>query len=205
MGTSLDDEHWPGQTGTMTRDNFTPLLIGVILFELRTTFEAMHTTLWSRFGFFWDKKDIGQTKPSKKFFSCDFAGPSIWGIFIRGLISFSGKFWLLWPVLWLTDLALLFSSFARVYISKKDPDNVGNDLNHICKLFLAYEIAPTPISEWARWYYGKKRLVAGEGYLRERYLDDNESGPQSALNWYFRSSEAPPLDEELRPLVSYLF
>lgn len=194
-----DKSKWPGQPGTLSRDNFTSLFCAVIMLRMRDQFWDLTDALLSRFGFFWNTKHIGQKTGWK---IPDFAGPETYGLIIRGLIRFSKLGFLLYPLLWLTDLALVFSSFSRIWMSYRDPDDTSNDTNHIPRLLVAYQISPTPVSLFAHWIYEKFRKNAG---LSKESRLDGPSGPQTALDHYFRGEKNPPLNNTMRPICFYLF
>lgn len=123
-------------------------------------------------------------KHMHRFFKCqnkDWFGPAI---YIRAY----GWYWL-YPVLCIMDLALVANSLLRIFV--RDPDNVGDDLNHTVSLVYARCHIPTPVSWFARKLYSKFRDV------------------QRAWDHYFRevpppweNQSAPPLNEVWAPIIA---
>lgn len=95
-----------------------------------------------------------------------------YGRFIRAF-----KLWFLYPLLPGCDIFILINSIIRC-IQGRDLNNVGDDINHIGDLAQAQEIYPTPVSWLARKIYK---------WLRPSFTP-HVSGPQYALNWYFRAA-----------------
>jgi hypothetical protein len=80
--------------------------------------------------------------------------------------------WLwLYPLLFIGDLFILGESIVRC-IQGRDPNNVGDDINHTLVLIQAQYNMATPISLLARFIYKKFR----------------PQGIQYAWDWYFRPS-----------------
>ena len=75
----------------------------------------------------------------------DFAGPDHRNLFARALEK---------PLWFSGDLQILASS--ALIVAKTDPDDVGDDLNHIINLLMAYFVSPTRTSEEARTVYCKQ-------------------------------------------------
>lgn len=107
-----------------------------------------------------------------------------WSRFPNGDIAFIndyGRFirafraWYLYPLLFLFDVPLIVNSVLRCVIGR-DSNNVGDDINHIGDLAQAQNIYATPTSWVARLIYK---------HFRPSFTS-NISGPQYALNWYFR-------------------
>lgn len=101
-------------------------------------------------------------KNYSRFPNKDIAFINDYGRFIR-----SFRTWYLYPLLLICDVPLIVNSIIRIIKGKLDPDNVGDDINHIGDLAQAQHVYPTPISWFAR-----------KIYRRGEY----------ALNWYFRPS-----------------
>jgi hypothetical protein len=102
-----------------------------------------------------------------------------WSRFPNGDIAFIndyGRFirafrcWWLYPVLFLCDIPIVVNSIIRC-IAGRNPNNVGDDVNHIGDLAQCQKIYPTPVSFLARKLYKWFRPF----------------GVQYALNWYFRA------------------
>jgi len=105
-------------------------------------------------------------KNYSRFPNGDIAFINDYGRFIRAY-----RAWYLSPLLYACDLPLFINSLIRI-VASRDPNNVGDDINHIGDLAQAQNIYPTLIS-WA----------ARKVYKWFRY-----KGPQYALDWYFRAA-----------------
>ena len=126
-----------------------------------------------------------------KYQNNDYASPEHWGMYVRALRWKPG-----YPIVVLGDLFMLLNSIILI-VKSRDPDNVGDDLNHCMSLVQSYYWMPTPISYLARKTYVKfRRKNFGNILLGEK------NAVMGALSWYFRkSSGASPLNEIWRPLV----
>lgn len=189
-----DPIKWWGRTDVMSRDQIKPLIVAMGFFRDTERLNRLLKQFLKRFMFCQNTR--GNWDDEKKKIP-DFAGPDVWANFIRSYDS-----WFLYPLLLLCDLHLLGNSFIRIYKSFKDPDDVGDDLNHCVDLAQSFYKLPTPISWFARKLYFKLR----KSYYSKLMDAPNllASGPQFAFDWYYRSSKAPPMNEEWRPILSML-
>lgn len=119
-------------------------------------------------------------KNFSRFPNNDIAFINDYGRFIRAY-----RFWLLWPLLLICDLAVLVNSIILLFYSM-NLNNVGNDINHIGDLAQAQNVLATPVSWLARKIYKLRR-----------------GGPQYALDWYFRAASGgnPEFAELWAPIV----
>lgn len=177
---------WYGQPGTMSRDNFLPLMVLMGLLGATDTLKRVFINLFvKRLGFMWNTKHIWETDGWK---IPDHVMPSGAAVFMRACNS---KWF--YPILVMCDLWLYLNSFVRVVKSRVfDPDDVSDDLNLIIQMLWAKYRLPTFISKWATRYYVKERGKAGKNF--DQLLMG--FGPQTALDWYFREETgAPPMNE----------
>jgi hypothetical protein len=131
---------------------------------------------------------------SERFFkyqNADFASPEHIGFYIRAF-----RYWPLYPFLFGSDFFMLFNSFILIF-KGKDPDNVGDDINHTLAILQARISMPTPVSFIARLVY-KFLRPKNNGNLKL-----GESSPiQGAWSWYFRpESGASSFHELYRPII----
>ena len=179
--------HWFGKRGFMSRDQLRPLVWTMALYKDRKTLRRLAWNIIKRFGFLWNTKHIGQQ--TNKWKTPDFSGPAIWGTIIRGL-TWWPLYPLVLPVLLLLDIELVIMSLIRVIMSFVDPDDVGDDLNHIDDMLGTRVLLPTPLSWIARLIYWYGRGRAGE--TRKTRIEG--LAIQTALDHYFRPPEAPPIN-----------
>lgn len=107
----------------------------------------------------------------------DPAGPADIGMYIRALNA-----WYLYPVLLLTDYAMIVESCIRAEASIGD---TSDDINHTLMLLQAQYKYPTPVSWFARKIYKKFRQI------------------QTAWDGYFNpASGANPFNDLYRTLIS---
>ncbi len=184
-----DHTKWAGKRHHMSLDQMRPLFWLMVL-DHQNGF--LKRTLWSifkRYGFLWNTTLNNSANISN---TPDFIGLYFISFLIRG----SGHRWL-WPVLMVVDLPLIANSMIRVIVSHIKPDNVGDDLNHILDLICCRVCMPTPSSWIARLIYRYGRGRAGVN--RKSRLKG--FGPQTALDHYFRSDNAPPINEIYEPIL----
>jgi len=184
-----DASKWYGKPGIMSRDNMTTQLCTMAYAGHKAELQQVYNMLKSRAFFFWNTRKIGENDGWKV---PDVMSPELFGVFARGLG------WNDW-VLTAYDYALYMATKIRVAKAKKDPDDVGDDLNLICMLLLAHRKRPTKYSKLAIEYYFKNRPQAGEDF--EHLID--EPGPIGAMLRYFRKEcGAPPMGEHYRALLT---
>lgn len=122
---------------------------------------------------------------SRRFFKCqnkDWLGPAIYLRNVQNrLLRFPA-----WVLLHVCDLSLVVNSILRC-IYGRNPDDVGNDLNHVATLLLSRVRLPT-ITSW---------------FARKLYVLFRPGGAQRAWDWYFREeSGGPPMNELWAPLIA---
>lgn len=123
-----DRTRWSGQTGTMSRDQFVPLICCMALYSpyldaLRRRKNRLAWTLFKRFGFCFNIKKIGQTEKTK--LVGDWIGFSLIGLFIRSSWASVPFFWICWTF----DLLFILNSMALVLTAFYDSEETGIDLN----------------------------------------------------------------------------
>lgn len=175
------------------------------LFGLYLYYDDLWAFAWAhikRFGFCqnWEN-EVGEWKVA------DWRGDVVLSSLIRGF-----RIFFLWPLLLFTDLFTLGSSV--ILCMTKNPDNVGDDQNHLQALFFAKTRYPTPVSWLARkWYFKFRKTNFGsympdadygtdgdviqaynQAYVRNDLKNAIQSAPVGALWWYHRASQgAPPM------------
>lgn len=144
----------------VSRDQSTPMIALLGLKENRVMLKTMLKLQIKRWGLF----------PNK-----DFDGPSDWGNYIRAL-----RAWYLYPLLWLTDLALIVESIIRNFSKITDS---SDDLNHTVLLIQAQKVYPTLISWIARKLYvhGRGRSTGGIQAAWDDYYDNGGNNPLNIL------------------------
>ncbi len=141
----------------------------------------------------------------------DFTGPSFWALELRGLYHWAVSP-LLFPILCLLDLQLVVSSYSKVKRYAKDPHN-SDDRNHINLMLVGLQVCSTPLVKWAAKVYSKRPLAEiPPGVYNpfpelqpEAKLPALPSGPQSALDHYYRAPDSPPFNILGRPLIEEYF
>jgi len=181
---------WSGKPGTMSRDNFLPLVVLMGFFDCKALLKSSLWTLIKRGFFLWNTKAIGQQNDNWKI--PDHGGFTLLIAYLR---SFKSRF--SYPILLLVDLVLLLNVIIRVIISRIDSDNVGDDLNLTLLLIQGSEIMPTPLLTLAKYIYKKFRLKA--------YVKCYGHPIHTAFAWYFRHDGAPPIDVLYYPLIKKYF
>ncbi len=214
-----DIRHWFSQDCVMSRDNMTPLLIGMgvhgmhkRLFNclLRWLSRCMFMTNTVRNGVH-KEREIHERSIYKhhSFIDSwklpDFA-PFHLGLYIRGF-----RCWPLYPLLCILDLDLFLNSIQKVLFGKyhkclpyklhRKITQSADDINHILELLYAQRRFPTPLSYIARLIYKKRSHMKDFGETPKVLLYKTNSGPQSAIQFYFNDGKNPPLDLLLKSLV----
>lgn len=180
-----DSNMWYGRSGTMSRDNFKPLIIlsGYLSSQVKW---LMFTDLIKRAGFFWNTKAIwSDTKKVPPI--PDLAGPTEWGNFIRAFGVSSPWTLLLWPVLLFTDLFMLINVLSLLIRSKINWHKSLTDYSNTwLDIVQGLETMMTPFS----------LLSAGIFSLMS---------PHKALAGYYKGPNAPPMEREVEGLTRYYF
>lgn len=213
---------WGSRTNTMSRDQTIPLLSAMALYGLRgkvwqyvkgharrgflfttnTTpnwtypSHQVEFTMWEKIKFFfgWDAGyPVYRTKLPDVTFG-DF-----WALELRGL--YHPWLWpVFFPILCALDAFTLAGSFAKIYVYAKDPTN-SDDRNHINVMLVGLQICATPVIRFAAKVYSKRpraELVGPEIWWLP-------SGPQAALDHYYRAVNSPPFNELAAPIVKQYF
>lgn len=130
-----------------------------------------------------------------KYQNRDILGPSHLGEYIR---AFHSR--LLYPVLLVTDTALLFNSVRICLVYRWNSDH-SDDNNHVMSLAQSRYVMPTPWSWMARKIY-KKFRPRNEGNFQK----SEPHAPQGALVWYHRAENGgnPLIAETYRHVISNL-
>jgi hypothetical protein len=144
-----------------SRDQQRPLVIALGAY-------GMHDRLWRLFE--------AHLRRLGKYQNRDYIGPVNVGEYIR---AFKSK--PLYPLLFVTDVGLIYSSLDIAVRSRFDPDDV-DDNNHLMSLIQSQEVMDTPLSWLARKVYR---------HLRGKNLGNSELGEsepvQGAIAWYHRN------------------
>ena len=162
-----------------SRDQQTPHVWAMAKHGLKAPLRRMFWAHLKRFG---------------KYQNWDFMSPEHLGLYIRAFVWIYP--WIVIPgslalysLLLFGDIFNLINTLVRIYKGRKDPDDVGDDLNHLV-IIRASQSFPTPISWISRVIYFKYR----PGYTWTEVdgkqiatLDPTGCGPQYALNRYFRA------------------
>lgn len=152
-----------------SRDQTNPLIMAMGVLDLQYLMKDWWSGLIKRYGFYQNK---------------DFAGPHDWGMYFR-----ARRLHVAYPFLLFSDLFLVLGSIIRC-IKGRDPNDVGDDINHTMMLIQAMHSMPTPVSWLARKIYAKFRPF----------------GVQYAWDWYFRPSTfANPFNELVKPIIQESF
>lgn len=128
-----------------------------------------------------------------KYQNKDFVGPSHVGEYIR---AYGTSY--LYPVLLVTDFALLLNSARIAIVHRYDPGH-SDDNNHVMSLAQARYVMPTPASWLARKIYKKFRPPNdGNFRMKEAYA------AHGALVWYHRAENNgnPLIGEAYRNVIS---
>jgi hypothetical protein len=160
-----------------SRDQQRPIVAAIGAYSLSDKLDSMVYSHASRLGKYQNK---------------DIIGPVNIGEYIRAYRARP-----LYPVLLLTDTALLIGSIGTVIVSRFDPEDV-DDNNHIVSLLQAQYFMPTPIGWLARKIYVTFRPQNyGNKILKEK------SAVVGAMAWYHRKDTGgnPAIVELYRPLI----
>jgi len=190
----VDQTKWYGHCDRMSRDQCVPNIISWGAIKScsrlkRRLFDFFCGHLKRGLLFTTNTRKNGLLETKWKLPDITFIG--FWAYYIRGF-----NLWFLYPLLCLFDLDLVINAIIKLYYGK-DPNNT-DDLNFIISLIYAQKRLPTFMSKLAKMIYKKRPLA-------KKHLDYNEDfGPQSALNAYFRgggANEGPRLNEIYKPIV----
>jgi len=193
-------KRWFGKRGVMSRDQIRSLLWAMAHHKEKKALLKVAWSLFKRLGFMWNTIENGEDADRTKWKVPGFSGPTVWGTIIRGVIYWP-LYPIVFPVLLFLDVGILFNSIIIVTFSYIDPDETSNDLNHIGDVIGTKVMYPTSISWIARLIYVYGRGCAGE--TKETRLKG--SGPQTALDHYFRPPKSPPINKMYEPvLIKYL-
>lgn len=144
-----DPVMWYSRCNVLSRDQATPLVIGMGVFKFKKKLFWFMLHHIKRLGFMtntrknhqWEtiylQKKYGNPRDNwnYKWKLPDFCGPEFWGLYIRGF-----KFWPLYPLLILFDLETLIGAIVRRF---NEDDDV---LNHVMISQYALRCMPTPTS-----------------------------------------------------------
>lgn len=140
---------WYSRCNVLSRDQATPLVIGMGVFKFKWKLFWFMFHHIKRLGFMtntrknhqWEtlelQKQYGnpRDKWNYKWKLPDFCGPEFWGLYIRGF-----RFWLFYPLLIIFDIETLIGAIVRRF--NKDDDV----LNHVMISQYANRCMPTPTS-----------------------------------------------------------
>lgn len=177
---------WWSNSKFFSRDQQSAVVIGAGFSNNQVLVLSLFKNHLKRFGLYQNFQINSLDVDGKKhFIQGDMATPEHFNYYVRAL-----NLWALYPVLLIGDLFMLLNSIIIVIKSIFDADDTSNDLNHICALLQAKRKLPTPISWLARKVYRFFRMNAGQ--TQNTRLSG--FGPLTALQHYFRSKGAPPMD-----------
>lgn len=195
---------WYGhQWNRMSRDQLVPLIIALgyygkwryllpTLLLLLTC--CLFTTNTRRNGVYKDAEEHRAKAPYVKH-NYSWKLPDI-GITLLPLFIRASGWRVLYPLLWFFDLELL----AGAWLARKYPNGAESDANnYICRTLQAKYNMPTWWSTRARSIYRQRPHQEALGYKCKVYEYNTDSGPLSALQYYFRPEKNdwhsdPPLD-----------
>ena len=161
-----DFAYW-NNPSVFSRDQWVSLCIALGFYEMTAELQRLFTAHRKRW-FFHQNYDL--------------TGPQHFGIWIRSL---NAKY--MWPLLFVTDIFLVLSSFIDLAKYYTDPDDTSDVINGVLVLIQAAERMPTPLSWLARKLMGARN-------------------PQEAFGIYFNpATGAPPFDGLYRPLIEKYF
>ena len=182
---------WFGQRGSMSRDNFTPLLIVCCTYGLFWA-DSFMRTIFKRGGFLWNTVDIaGKKKPW--YIPPDWIGCRNIATYLRYKMLDSFVITALFYVpLMLLDIPFFLQCVLQVvksFFEKPGKWNTTDDLNLGLECLYIRDNFPTPVSYLGELIY----------FFRRPAGDDNGRydlpGPYSAWKSYFRHPTAPPMYE----------
>jgi hypothetical protein len=188
-----DSKNWPGQPGSMSRDNFTPPLLASMLYGSPYA-DLLIWFVIKRFGFMWNRVDIGGNK-KPWWHLVDWVGMRNVNSIIRHIAMFDVVFKIvLFPIVTILDLFFLFQCVIQVLRSRKEQPgkwSTSDDKNLCLECLYMDRTFNTPASLLGKMIY-RKRLPAGDDFGR---YPMKGFGPYSAWVSYFRHEiKAPPLD-----------
>lgn len=191
-----NENEWFGKVGTMSRDNFLPILC----FALETGMWGWARLRWyeveSRYFMLWNVKKIGQQSEKEKI--PDFLGASGFALFARILYPDGWPSRLhLWTMKHLADSILVGSALVKVIGSYLDKENTGDTLNLSNVLDTLSRNKPTIQSRLAAWILKR--------FLRRHDKFPHLTPVQSHWAEYFMREEAPPLDQLVIRTEKFIF
>lgn len=168
---------WASRPDRMSRDQFTPNLLAMILMGMNKELIKCFLGHCLRLLLFTTniRGNGGFDKPLKM---PDITVMEFWAHYLRSLPACIR--WIFWPVLCVLDLENLGGSINKTYFYGKDPTN-SDDVNHIVSLLFASDRVSTPTIWLSRWIYRRRPLCDLQG------LEQTDFGPYSAMVHYFRN------------------
>jgi hypothetical protein len=124
--------------------------------------------------------------------------PDITVLSFHGLYIRAANAWLLYPLLWLTDLEILVNAIIKVISYGQTPSN-NDDLSQLMCQYQSEICMPTLWSKMAKWIYNKFRPYPAQA--------GNATNPaQAAMNAYFNGDNpGPRLDMVYQEINSYFY
>jgi len=187
---------WFGKPGTLSRDNFLPILCFALETEMLSWSNHWFKVLKRRWFMMWNVKKIGQQTEKKKI--PDFLGASGFALYARLLIpqTVFGRFGL-WVMKHVSDSILVGSSIVKVIGSYLDRENTGDTLNLSNVLDTLSRHKPT----WQVWI----SVWILRTFLHRHSKFPNETRVMSHWCEYFMRDEAPPLDQLVKSTKAFVF
>ena len=174
------DCRWYELPGCMSADNLIAMVIGLpghsITQQLYSKLKANRWFCWNTYKI-WSTPE-GKRDESMKNLTPDFAGPSMLIAFFRSLDVH------LWSLLFL-DFYLIGAVLLRSFLRWYDENDVGDDLNLSLLICQSFVLFPTPASKIATKLYFKF------------------GGGQDCWDRYFKSDDAPPMNEIMRSTLEH--
>lgn len=194
-----DPAYWGGQSDRLSRDQSVSNVIamgfldrGLLknFFLAHLKYRALLFLTNTRANWAWPPGDPRYSAAAYKWKLPDLTVLSFHGLYIRGFNA-----WLLYPLLWLTDLEILVNAIIKVVSYSQMPTN-NDDLSHLLTQYQSELVMPTLWSKMAKWIYRLRKYPANSGQA------DNPA--QATMNAYFDSADpGPALNEVYREINAF--
>lgn len=182
-----DSKNWPGQPWTMSRDNFRPLWMAMVLhsgkdFKLDAALDGLTKDLDQRKGLLWNYKHIWPSPTDEPKL------PDVLMPWDRSVMrARRRKSFLDQVVCHVYDLDPLLNSIIIVAKSYRNPTDTSSDLNHQVQLVFNSATVPTVTNWFAKKIYKLRRNPLPKSQ-REFLAKD-------VYTSYFNQPEAPPMND----------
>ncbi len=149
-----DLEFWPGHPGHMSRDNLTCCVCALKLNKMYPELRSLFMRIFMQAGFLWNNRTIGAKEKNKPWYTVDWCGFAMWGIFLYFKWS---------PLNYAFSAYLCTAARIQIYNTRKNPSHSDGHHNIIILLETSREYQTTlylqnSVTIIARQVFRRQRL-----------------------------------------------